>query len=353
MHQVWPEAPIYVSVFDPVNTFASFQKMDIRTSFMQRIPFARKAKYSKYFLSLYPIAFETLDLRDYDVVLSHGTRFAHGVITAPSTCHIHYCHTPARFAWRYHEYVKESGLSRSLRIVLPFVIHWLRIWDYIVAQRVDYFFSNSTNIANRVMKFYDRRSDVLYPPVETDRFQLDSENVQDYFLVVSRLLSYKRVDLAIEACNRLHLPLKIVGSGPELERLKKLAGPTVEILGRVPDGEVERLFARCRAFLFPGEEDFGIAPLEAMAAGRPVIAYRAGGATETVREGKTGVFFDEPTVDSLVAAIQRFDSFVVDPKVIRAHAEEFDVKAFQKRLVNLVAQRVTEHRSRYGITTGG
>lgn len=348
MHQIWPEAPIYTSVYDPTATFASFAKMDVRTSFMQRIPLASKAKYNKRFLPLYPVAFETLDLRGYDVVISHGTRFAHGVITAPETCHLHYCHTPARFAWRYHEYVEEANFGRLVRTFLPFTIHRLRLWDQLAAQRVDYFFSNSYNIARRVLKFYRRESDILYPPVETSRFFVAEKPTADYLLVVSRLVSYKRVDLAVEACNRLKIPLKVVGSGPDLARLREMAGPTVEVLGRVPDGQVETLFANCRAFLFPGEEDFGIAPLEAMAAGRPVIAFRAGGAMETVVEGRTGLFFDESTPESLMDAIQRLDQFPIDSKRIRAHAETFDLEAFKHRLTMLVELRLAEHRSRYG-----
>lgn len=348
MHQLWPEAPIYTSVYDPASTFASFATMDVRTSFMQRLPLASKAKYNKGFLPLYPVAFETLDLRGFDVVLSHGTRFAHGVITAPETCHIHYCHTPARFAWRYHEYVEEANFGALTRTFLPFTIHRLRLWDQLAAQRVDHFFSNSYNIARRVRKFYSRESDILYPPVETSRFFVAENPTADYLLVVSRLVSYKRVDLAVEACNRLKVPLKVVGSGPDLERLRAMAGPTVEVLGRVPDGQVEGLFANCRAFLFPGEEDFGIAPLEAMAAGRPVIALRAGGARETVLEGRTGLFFDAPTVEALMEAIQRLDSFTVDPQRIRAHAETFDMTAFAHRLTMLVELRLAEHRANYG-----
>ncbi|WP_395094992.1 glycosyltransferase [Armatimonas sp.] len=347
MHQIWPDAPVYTSVYDPAGTFSSFAQMDVRTSFMQNIPFAARAKYSKLFLPLYPIAFETLDLRGYDVVLSHGTRFSQGVLTSPETCHIHYCHTPARFAWRYYEYVEEGQFGRLARILLPIIIHHLRQWDQLAAQRIDYFFSNSYNIARRVLKFYRRDSDILYPPIDVMRFTVVENPSSDYLLVVSRLLPYKRVDLAIEACNQLKIRLKVVGSGPDLQRLKSLAGPTVEVLGRVPDGEVEGLFANCRAFLFPGEEDFGIAPLEAMAAGRPIIAYRAGGAMETVLEGDTGLFFNEPTTASLVEAIGRLDHSTFAPERLRAHAETFSLEAFQKRLQVLVGLRLAEHRARY------
>ena len=347
MHQIWPDAPIFTSVYDSKGTFASFAQMDVRTSFMQNLPFASNAKYNKLFLSLYPIAFETLDLRNYDVVISHGTRFAHGVLTSPETCHIHYCHTPARFAWRYHEYVEEGGFNKIYKIFLPFIIHRLRQWDQSAAQRVDVFFSNSYNIARRVAKYYRKESDILYPPIETERFFIVEKPSSNYLLIVSRLLPYKRIDLAVEACNRLNIPLKIVGTGPDMTRLKGMAKSNVTLLGRVPDGNVEQLFAHCRGFIFPGEEDFGIAPLEAMAAGRPVIAYRAGGAMETVIEGQTGVFFNEATAQSLMDAIQRLDSLTFQPAELRAHAETFGTVAFQNRFKMLVEHHFADHRQRF------
>ncbi len=347
MHKLWPDAPIYTSVYDPSATLASFKDMDIRTSFLQRFKVARSAKTHKYMLPLFPAAFEHFDMRGYDVVVSNTTSFAKGVITEPETCHICYCHTPARFAWRYHEYVSQGNFSPRTRRVLPFLVHYLRSWDLAAAGRVDYFLSNSYNIARRVQKFYNRPSDVLYPPVETERFHIVPNPTADYLLVVSRLVPYKRVDLAIEACNRLGVKLKVAGGGPDLDRLRALAGPTVEVLGRVPDGQVEELFANCRAFLFPGEEDFGISPLEASACGRPVVAYRAGGAMETVVDGKTGVFFDEPTVDAVCEAIQRLDNLDVNPEAMRAHAEKFDVSAFQARLLSIVKTRLAEHRGQY------
>lgn len=353
IHGIWPDAPVYTSVYDPQATLPCFREMDVRTSFLQR--FAKGAKFHKFALPFYPAAFEHFDMSGYDLVISNTTSFAKGVITGPETCHICYCHTPARFAWRYHEYVAQGGYGRMTRRVLPFLVHRLRAWDFACAQRVDFFLSNSYNIARRVRKFYRRDSEVLYPPVETKRFQVAPTPTADYFLVVSRLLSYKKVDLAVEACNRLGLPLKIVGGGPEAERLKALAGPTVEFTGRLSDQEVVDLFANCRAFIFPGEEDFGIAPLEAMASGRPVVAFRAGGALETVVENKTGVFFDEPTPESLMDALQnRLPTLVVEPQSIRAHAETFDVLVFQARLRALAEKCLAEHRARYsGITAEG
>ena len=348
MHKIWPDAPIFTSVYDPAATFSEFKTMDVRTSFMQKIPGAASARYNKLFLTLYPRAFESLDLRGFDVVLSHGTRFAHGVITPPETCHIHYCHTPARFAWRYQEYIEEGSFGRLSRAALPPVIHRLRQWDQLAAQRVDSFFGNSRNIVGRIGKFYRRPADVLYPPVETGRFHVEAAPSADYLLAVSRLLPYKKVDLAIRACNLLKTKLKVVGTGPDLERLRALAGPTVEVLGRVPDGQVETLFAHCRAFLFPGEEDFGIAPVEAMAAGRPVIAYAAGGALETVIDGETGLLFREPTAESLADAIARLDTLTFDPQKLRVHAERFDTAAFESRLQQLVALRWADHEKALG-----
>ncbi|MDX1933056.1 MAG: glycosyltransferase [Capsulimonadales bacterium] len=344
MHELWPEAPIYTSVYDPQATLPSFRQMDIRTSFLQRFKFARQAKTHKYVLPLFPLAFEHFDLRGFDVVLSHTTSFAKGVITEPETCHICYCHTPSRFAWRYHEYISQGNYDSHLRSALPFLVHFLRNWDLNAAHRVDYFLSNSHNIARRVRKYYSRDSEILYPPVETRRFNVEPAPSADYYLVVSRLQVYKRVDLAIQACNKLKAPLKIVGGGPELARLKAMAGPTVEFLGRVPDGQVESLFANCRAFLFPGEEDFGIAPLEAMASGRPVIAFGSGGALETIVEGVTGLFFCEQTADSLADAIQRLNAMPIDPRVIREHSEQFDTRQFHRRLQNLVELCLADHR---------
>jgi glycosyltransferase involved in cell wall biosynthesis len=345
MHKAFPQAPIYTSVYDPDATLPEFKQMDVRTSFLQR--FAGGSKTHKLALPLYPTAFEHFDLSGYDLVLSSSSGFAKGVITGPETCHVCYCHTPARFAWRYHEYVSQGGYGKMARGVLPWLVHRLRAWDVQTAQRVDYFVANSYNVARRVHKYYGRNSQVLYPPVETSRFKITAKPRGDYLLVVSRLIGYKRVDLAVEACTRLNLRLKVVGGGPDLARLKAAAGPSVEFMGRLPDTAVTDLFENCRAFIFPGEEDFGIAPVEAMAAGRPVVAFRAGGARETVIDGETGLFFDAPTVDALSEALGRLDGLTVDSARIRAHAQTFDSERFQERLLAIVEVAMRQHTAFY------
>jgi len=331
LHPIWPDAPIYTSVYDKENTLSCFGQMDIRTSFLQK--WAKRGLMHKLALPFYPLAFESFDLSGYDLVVSSASSFAKGVITAPETCHVCYCHTPSRFAWRFHEYMAQGGYNPLMRRMMSLVIHNLRTWDYNAAHaRVDHFVANSYNVAKRIRKYYNRASTVIHPPVRTERFTPVSKPSGDYFLVVSRFLSYKRVDLAIQACNLLNVPLKVVGSGPDEKRLRGIAGAKTEFLGRLPDADVIGLMANCRAFLFPGEEDFGIAPVEAMAAGRPVVAYGAGGALETVLPGETGLFFSEPTAESLAQSLRDMDSFAADTAAIRHHAETFDTRLFQQKI---------------------
>ncbi|MBC8140556.1 MAG: glycosyltransferase [Armatimonadetes bacterium] len=331
LHPIWPDAPIYTSVYDKENTLPCFAQMDVRTTFLQK--FARRGLMHKLVLPLYPLAFESFDLSGYDLVVSSASSFAKGVITAPETCHVCYCHTPSRFAWRFHEYMAQGGYSPMMRRIMSLVIHNLRTWDYQAAHaRVDHFVANSYNVAKRIRKYYNRASTVIHPPVRTERFTPVAEPTGDYFLVVSRFLSYKRVDLAIAACNLLNVPLKVVGSGPDEKRLRAMAGAKTEFLGRLPDSDVIGLMANCRAFLFPGEEDFGIAPVEAMAAGRPVVAYGHGGALETVIPGETGLFFADPTPESLAQCLRNMDTFGADTARIRRHAETFDTRLFQQKI---------------------
>ena len=291
-HDMYPEAPLYTSVYDAEKTLSCFKKMDIRTSFLQAWPLASR-RLHKLALALYPMAFEQFDLDSYDVVLSSSSSFAKGVITGPDTCHICYCHTPARFAWRQHGYMANSALLRLLSPLMRGTLKDLRMWDVDSTNRIDYIVANSYNVARRIRKFYRREAAaVIHPPVETKKYSIaPPDEVGDHFLIVSRLLGYKRIDLAIEACNRMGHPLRIIGTGPELKALQKIAGPTVTFLGSPSDSEVAREYSRCRALILPGEEDFGITPLEAMASGRPVVAFGAGGALETVIDGGTGLFF--------------------------------------------------------------
>lgn len=342
-HQLFPDAPIYTSIYDPQRVDPAFQKMDIRTSFMQKLPLV--TRHHQPYLPLYPFAMESLDLRGYDLVLSSSSAFAKGVITRPDTMHICYCHTPMRWCWNYREYVERERLGALARSVLPFLITGLRIWDQVSAMRVDHFIANSPIVAERIRKYYHRDAVIIPPPVEISRFAFDaSTQTEDYFLIISRLVPYKRIDLAIEACNRLQLPLVIIGAGRDIERLKELSGPSIRFLGQLSDEEVLHHYAHCRAFLFPGEEDFGITPLEAQAAGRPVIAYGSGGALASVVDGITGAFFYEQTVDSLARVLASFNERGYDPQTIRNHALEFDLPRFHRRILQFIETKMSERK---------
>ena len=344
-HEIFPDAPIYTSIYDPQRVDPAFQKMDIRTSFMQKFPLV--TKHHQPYLPFYPFAMESLNLRSYDLVLSSSSAFAKGVITRPETMHICYCHTPMRWCWNYDEYVEREQLGKIARSVLPFFITGLRTWDQTSSMRVDHFIANSPVVAERIHKYYRRDAVIIPPPVDASRFTFDpTTQSEDYFLIVSRLIPYKRIDLAIEACNKLHLPLVIVGSGRDLERLKKMAGPTIRFLGRLSDKEVLYYYAHCRAFLFPGEEDFGITPLEAQASGRPVIAYSAGGALASVIDGVTGAFFNEQTVESLASVLEAFDEHRFDPQTIRNHALEFDMPRFHRRILQFIEAKMSAGKPR-------
>jgi glycosyltransferase involved in cell wall biosynthesis len=250
-----------------------------------------------------------------------------------------------RWCWNYDEYVEREQLGKMARRILPLLITGLRTWDQTSAMRVDHFIANSPVVAERIRKYYRRDAVVIPPPVEARRFSFDpAVQVEDYFLIVSRLIPYKRIDLAIEACNALQLPLVIIGSGRDLERLKKMAGPTIRFMGRISDEEVLHYYAHCRAFLFPGEEDFGITPLEAQASGRPVIAYGIGGALASVVDGVTGMFFKEQTVESLAEALTSFDERAYDPQTIRNHALEFDLPRFHRRILQFIEAKMGEER---------
>ncbi len=327
--EAFPGAPIYTSIYDRDRMPPHYRGWEIHVTWLDAMPFIHRQH--QLYLPLYPLAFDGLNLSGYDVVISNKSGFCHGVVTGPSTVHLCYCLTPTRYVWAYEEYIAREGLPGPMRRLLRPLITLLRIWDRMAADRVDAFIAISREVARRIQKFYRRPSILLHPPVDVQRFQL-AARPEDYFLIVSRLIPYKRIDLAIEAFNRLGLPLIIVGDGRDRRRLQRMAGPTITFLGRVPADQLADLYARCRAFVFPGVEDFGIAPVEAMAAGRPVIAFAGGGALDTVVEGVTGVFFDTPTPESLVAAVRRFEELRFDPGAIRRHAEQFDKRVFQEKI---------------------
>ena len=339
LHELFPDAPLYTSIYDPQRVDAAFRSIDIRTTFMQKLPLVKK--HHQPFLPLYPFAMERLDLRGYDLVLSSSSAFGKGVITRPGTMHICYCHTPMRWCWNYDEYVEREHLGKLTRSVLPFFITNLRVWDQTTSMRVDHFIANSPVVAERIQKYYRRDAVVIPPPIEASRFHFDpTTQPEDYFLIVSRFMPYKRIDLAIKACNRLNLPLFISGSGRDEQRLRKLTGPTIRFLGRLSDEEVLDYYARCRALILPGEEDFGITPLEAQASGRPVIAYGAGGALASVIDGVTGVFFHEQTAASLAATLAAFDETRFDPQAIHNHALEFDKPRFHRRILQFIEAKM-------------
>ena len=340
--EIFPNAPIYTSIYMPSAVCPSFKTAEIHTSFMQRLPMIKK--HARRYLPLYPYAFEMFDLSGYDIVLSSSSSFAKGVITPPQTCHICYCHTPMRFVWNYHAYIEQEPFSRFTKLCVPYVIHRLRRWDEITANRVDEYIANSSETKRRIEKYYRRDSTIIHPPVDTSRFKVGDRD-DGYYLILSRLLPYKRIDIAIEAFNSLRLPLKIVGNGRDLDRLQKMAGPTIEFLGRLPDEEMQRCLRNCRALIFPGLEDFGLAPIEAMACGKPVIAFAAGGALETVREGVSGMFFYKQTPADVANAVSKFDVDRYDPQAIRRHAKLFDVSVFKQEILRFVTDKYNEYQS--------
>jgi glycosyltransferase involved in cell wall biosynthesis len=336
----WPEADVFTAVYDERGTEGRFAAREPRTSFLQRVrPTARTFR---PLLPLYPHAVESLDLRGYDTVISSSSAWAHGVLVDPGAVHVCYCHNPFRYAWSEREatLAARSPLTRApLRLLLN---RW-RQWDWIAAQRVDAYVANSHLTAARVRRYFGREATVLHPPVELGRFAPGT--VGEHYLVVAELMAHKRIDVAIEAFNRLRKPLLVVGDGPELRRLRRLAGPTVTLTGRVSDERVAQLMSSSRALIVTAAEEFGIAAVEALASGRPVIALGAGGVLESVREGETGVYYDASEPDSLAQAVSAFDPATIDPAACVAAAQRFGTRDFQAQLRSIVADAVAAERS--------
>jgi glycosyltransferase involved in cell wall biosynthesis len=326
---MYPQAPVYTSIYWRDKMPAAYRDWKVKTTWMDRLP----GIYTHHqpYLPLYPLAFGRLKLEGYDLVISNKSGFCHGARVGKGTTHVCYCLTPTRYVWRYGEYAAREALPSPLRTAISPLIRWLRHWDYQAAQRVDHFIAISSEIQRRIRQYYQRDSTIIYPPVQTNRFAPASQH-EDYFLIVSRLVPYRRIDLAIRAFNQLGLPLVVAGDGRDREALQALAQPNVTFLGYVPDHDLPDLIARCRAYVLPGEEDFGIAPLQAQAAGRPVIAYAAGGALDSVIPGQTGLHFDAPTAASLAEAVRQFDDLSFGPAVIRRHAQRFDTSVFEREL---------------------
>lgn len=334
--ELFPEAPIYTLVYDQKLMHGNFSGKDIRTSFLQRIPFSTTNH--RIFPPLMPVAVESFDFSRYDVVLSDSSSFAKGIITSPETLHICYIHTPMRYAWDdCHKYTNDFYFPGFIKKIVPFFMNYIRIWDRISIDRVDKIIANSNFVATRIKKYYKKESLVIHPPLNTNSFHI-SDKRGNYFLMVGRLINYKKYDIAIEAFNRLGLPLKISGRGPEMNRLKKMAGPNIEFLGRIPDKKLAKYYSQCRAFIFPQEEDFGIVAIEAMASGRPVIAYRGGDIPEHMTEGKTGIFIEEQTPEAIIEAVRNFRDEDYNPKHIRSQVLGFDREIFKRKIKEYVEE---------------
>jgi glycosyltransferase involved in cell wall biosynthesis len=324
-----PDATLFSTVALPDKMPSGLQGRPVVTSWMQHLPMLKKY-YRLYFL-LYPWAVSSLDVSDYSLVLSSSSGYAKGISTARDAIHICYCHTPMRWAWSFDSYSKREGFGSGRRFVLSHLVAALRGWDIGASRQPDHFIANSKMVAARILRAYNRVAEVIYPPIDIDRFHISTQ-LDDYYLVLSRLVSYKRIDLAVRACSSLGRKLLVIGDGPDLARLKALAGPTVIFAGRLPDSQVEYHAARCKALLFPGEEDFGMAPVEVAAAGRPSIAFRAGGAVESIVEGVTGIFFDRREPEDLMAAIESFERLEWSSLALRSHAETFSIPVFQSNM---------------------
>lgn len=339
VHELYPSAPIYTLRHDPDRIGHITKGWDVRSSNIDKWPsFLRKNH--TFPMSFYPYAIEQFDFDQYDVVLSLSSVFAHGIITAPNTTHICYYHTPARFLWDYtHKYIEEKGWTGAKAVVSRKVLHNLRIWDYLAGMRPDIRLVNSQNVQERVKKFYRQNSTVVYPGAEIDKYTISSSKKPgEYYIVICRLTPPKRVDLAIEACNKLKKPLHIVGSGDDRERLEKMSGQTIQFLGFLNDSETAKELASCRALLFPGVDDFGLVPVEAMACGKPVVALGEGGATETVIDGTTGVLFTPQSPDGVIDGINKLEKIIdkLDAKAIRKHAEKFSKLEFQRNIKRII-----------------
>lgn len=341
IHTLFPDAPIYTLVYDQDKAPEWCKECDIRTTYIQKWPGAKS--HHKLLLSFMPKAWEALDLTEYDLVISCCASCCKGVITRPDALHVCYSFSPTRYVWDlYYDYLENTNAIK--RFFMKRMIHKVRLWDFQAAQRVDHFAADSNFVGSRIKKYYRRDFTTIYPGTRINEYPI-TEMPDDYYLVVARFVRYKRVDLAIEACNQLKKKLVVIGSGgEEEERLKKLAGDTVEFLGRVSDEEMERYYSRAKAFLFPGIEDYGITPVEAMSAGVPVLAFGKGGALETVQDGKTGLYFHDQTVSGLVHCIEEFErnGVAYSRQQIHDYSLNFSDEIFKGSFTNFLKDKLIE-----------
>jgi len=340
--RVLPNADMFSTVVLPDMLSEYLKTRNVKGTFLRYLPGLRK--HYRYYFFLYPLAALSLKLSRYDVVITSCCGFAKMVRSRRDAVNICYCHTPTRWIWRFQDYAEREQFSRVTKLILRAIIRVFRKIDLRASRNPDFFIANSGIVAERIRRYYGRASTVLYPPIDCSRFSV-SHSSDDYYLIVSRLVAYKRIDLAIEACERIGRTLMIIGDGPDRKRLESLAGPRTTVRGRLPDPEVATAFENCRAFLFPGEEDFGMTPLEANAAGKPCVAYGSGGALESIIDGETGVLFTEPTPQSMAAALLRSEAIKWNPQMLRDHAEHFDTRVFSERFMQLVS-RMTAAKQR-------
>lgn len=343
---LFPQADIFTLVYDPSAISEKINRHKITPSFIQKLPLGVK-KYQQY-LPLHPIAIEQFDLSKYDLVISSESGIAKGVILPPEVCHVCYCHSPIRYIWNmYHAYKKDLGFVK--RVLWAVVSNYMRVWDYANAQRVDFYIANSGNVKQRVKRYYGQRAEVIHPPVDFNKFKV--QQPEDFYLFVGQLNPYKKADLAVKTFRNLGKKLVVIGDGPQRKKLESVGGHYITFMGKQPDHVLVDYYSRCKAFIFPGEEDFGITPLEAMASGKPVIAYKKGGALETVVDSETGIFFKDQTEASLRDAIEKLESKHWDPQKIRNHAKMFDLAIAKEKLKECIMGKYASfHDDLSGIT---
>jgi glycosyltransferase involved in cell wall biosynthesis len=345
--QLFPAAPIFTLLHNQRSVSSSLESHPIFTSFVDRLPL-KKSKY-RHYLPLFPLAIEQFNLKDFQLILSTSHCAAKGIITPPDALHISYIHTPMRYVWdMYHDYFGSKRSGWLARKIIPLFAHFLRTWDVSSSNRVDWFIANSRHVARRIKKYYGREASVIYPPVDTSQFQV-SHNPGKYFLVVSALVPYKKTDLAISAFNQLGEKLVVVGNGPELRKLKRKARANIEFVSWQSPQNLASYYSECKALIFPGEEDFGMVPVEAMACGKPVIAFARGGALETVIEQNpstqlqsSGVYFYQQTAEGLIQAVKSFNQLDWDPEFISRHARNFDKSIFQHKMVDFIQEKCNQ-----------